>query len=378
MEADFLAGKEVHNIRPLWETVFAEDSREFTEYYFTRKAEQNLVFVRKEGEQIVSMLHLTPYLTDKIQPVCYIVGVATHADYRRRGLMDSLIKEALQFLWEEHHGFAFLMPANPTYYTPYGFSYIYGKPEWKLNEGILPVRYLDAAASHHASFHLVVKGSGNWLLRCAQKQDCAGIASFANEELKKNYDCFMLRNAKYYENMRQELLAQKGNLFLLQQDDKIEGLLSYVHENNKPGLQEVILTKKAEAVGFVTAEEHKAAIMGRIIRPECFLGQLECEGKTDLYLQIEDTLIPGSSGMYHLFTKANSGKLNCVKLKEVQTGVRKANCSITAEKLTQFGFGRVGNEVFETITKDAVEEKRIRDCLAGIKPIRRVFINEIV
>jgi predicted acetyltransferase len=92
MEKKFLAEKEVHRIRPLWETVFAEDSKEFTDYYFAHKAEQNLVFIREVEGTPVSMLHLTPYLTGELEPVCYIVGVATDEKFRRQGLMAELLK----------------------------------------------------------------------------------------------------------------------------------------------------------------------------------------------------------------------------------------------------------------------------------------------
>ncbi|MBQ3517191.1 MAG: GNAT family N-acetyltransferase, partial [Lachnospiraceae bacterium] len=167
MEKGFLAEKEVHNVRPLWEKVFAEDSKEFTEYYFANKAERNLVFIRTDEEKIVSMLHLTPFLTGRMEPVCYIVGVATEEQYRRQGLMADLLKEALQFMWEEGQPFTFLMPANPAYYTPFQFTYVYDKPVWKLNEAVLPLHYMETAAKYEAEFHLVVKGKGSLQIKVA-------------------------------------------------------------------------------------------------------------------------------------------------------------------------------------------------------------------
>ncbi|MBQ7833806.1 MAG: GNAT family N-acetyltransferase [Lachnospiraceae bacterium] len=375
MEKKFLAEKEVHRIRPLWETVFTEDSKEFTDYYFTYKAEQNLVFIREAEGTPVSMLHLTPYLTGKLEPVCYIVGVATDEKYRRQGLMAELLKESLQFMWEEHQPFTFLMPANPAYYSPFGFSYIYDKPVWKINENILPLRYLDAASANNASFHLVIKNSGNWQLRCGKNCDYKKVADFAESVLKKQADCYMLRSPHYYKQMQEELRAQNGYLFVLEQNGEIKGLLSYVHENGKPGLQEVILDEDARKLGIVTAEECKPAIMARVIRPECFLKGLGSKGPVELYFKVEDELLSGNKGVYHAFTKDGNMALCCEKIPEAKfTG--EVDCVITAEDLTQFGFGRISSECFKRIDDKNVE--RIQMSLSNIVPWGRVFINEIV
>ena len=173
MNSGFLAEKEVHSIRPLWEQVFAEDSKAFTEYYFGNKAERNLVFTRMEGEDIVSMLHLAPYMTGRMESVCYIVGVATKEAYRRQGLMADMMKEALQFMRAEGQPFTFLMPANPAYYLPFQFTYIYDKPAWKINESVLPTRYLDAGAQYNAEFHLVVKDKGTLQMKAVKEADYA-------------------------------------------------------------------------------------------------------------------------------------------------------------------------------------------------------------
>lgn len=375
MEKGFLTEKEVHRIRPLWETVFAEDSKEFTEYYFTYKVEQNLVFTREADGVPVSMLHLTPYLTGNLEPVCYIVGVATEEKFRRQGLMADMMKEALQFMWEEHQPFTFLMPANPAYYTPFGFSYIYDRPEWKLNEYILPVRYLDAASANNASFHLVLKDGGSWQLQCAGENDYQRITDFAESVLKKQADCYMLRSPHYYRRMKEELRAQKGNLFVLEQDGAIKGLISYVCENGKPGLQEVILENEAWNTGFVTVEGQKPVIMARVIRPECFLKSMRAKGKVDLYLKVEDELLPGNKGVYHVFTKTGRDNLCCVKIAENKFDER-VDCTVTAEDLTGFGFGRISSECFKILYDKNAE--KIQMSLGNIVPMSRVFINEIV
>ena len=371
MESGFLAEKEVHNIRPLWEKVFAEDSKAFTEYYFANKAEHNLVFTRMDGEQIVSMLHLAPYLTDKMEPVCYIVGVATEEEYRRQGLMADMMKEALHFMWEEGQPFAFLMPANPAYYTPFQFTYIYDKPMWKLNETVLPPRYLDAAAKYGAEFHLVIKEKGTLQIKVAKDADFIKIAEFANKMLKQNSDCYMFRNSHYYKILKKELVAQNGNLFMIEKDGVLKAILAYVKENEKPGVQEVIMNEDLSEWQLIDADTYKPAIMARILRIEEMFASMQSMGQVDLLVEIGDEILEKNNGLYHLYSLEN-GEMVCKKRKSV-----KADCKVSIDDLTAFIFGyKSAEECFEISNETARSE--IIKSLEQIMVLKRVFITEIV
>lgn len=372
MESGFLADKEVHKVRPLWEAVFSEDSKAFTDYYFANKAEHNLVFTRTDGERIVAMLHLTPHLTGSMDAVCYIVGVATDAQYRRQGLMDGLLKEALQFMWEEGQPFTFLMPANPAYYTPYQFTYIYDKPIWKLNETILPVRYLEAAAKYEAEFHLVVKDVGTLKLRTAKTEDMSRVAIFANDYLKENADCYMSRNPHYYQILKKELIAQNGNLFLIEQENKLQGILAFTKEGDSPGIQEIILSRDMECYGLVCRQGYKPTIMARILRVEKFISNMRGRDKLDLNIRIKDDLIGPNSGVYRLCCKKAGGTISCKKMTDTSV-----TCEITIDDLTAFCFGYKSAEECFIFEKEAKKEEILKE-LEGIERLKRVFINEIV
>lgn len=371
MNSGFLAEKEVHSIRPLWEQVFAEDSKAFTEYYFGNKAEHNLVFTRMDGEDIVSMLHLTPYITGRMESVCYIVGVATKEAYRRQGLMADMMKEALQFMRAEGQPFTFLMPANPAYYIPFGFTYIYDKPAWKINEVALPARYLDAAAKYNAEFHLVVKDKGTLQIKAVKEADYAKVAEFANQMLKMNTDCYMLRSLQYYMILKKELVAQNGNLFMIEKDGELKGLLAFVHEQEKPGVQEVILDEDLASWQLVASEEYKPAIMARILRPEAMLQSLRCVGAVDFMVELKDSILTVNSGVYHLYSN-DKGRLVCKK-----RNTEDADCKISIDDLTAFVFGyKSAMDCFEI--SEARQQDEILESLEKIQVLKNIFINEIV
>lgn len=395
MEKGFLAEKEVHKVRPLWEKVFAEDSKKFTEYYFANKAEHNLVFTRVQEDEVVSMLHLAPYVTGRMEPVCYIVGVATEEKFRRQGLMADLLKEALQFMWEEGQTFTFLMPANPAYYTPFQFTYVYDRPEWKLNESMLPMRYLKNAAEYEADFHLVIKEKGSLQIKTAKEEDMVRLAAFANDLLLRNTDCYMLRSARYYKILKKELVAQNGNLFFVEHAGTIKGILAYICENGKPGWQEVLLNEELANRQLISAEEYKPVIMARILRVEDFMNQLYCDGSVDLLVDVVDPILTQNSGIYHIYGENNS-LLSCKKRshrndRENDTSIKETeysltykrlnrnlyDCQVMLDDLTAFAFGYKSAEECFRIENEAVRDE-ILDCLEQIRVWRRPFINEIV
>lgn len=370
MEAGFLTEEEVHKVRPLWEMVFSEDSKEFTDYYFEQKAEKNLVFTRMDGDRIVSMLHLTPYLTTEMEPVCYIVGVATHASYRRRGLMDSMLKEALKFMREEGQTFTFLMPANPEYYRPYQFAYIYDKPVWRLNESTLPLRYLETAFKYNTGFDLVVKDVGRLSIRVAKNTELATAAFFANRCLKERFDCSMLRSAHYYERLQQELMAQNGTLFFLWQEEKPVGILAFTGENGKYGLQEVLLDASLDAYHLIEVEESKPMIMARILSVEGFLQTLKGRGRFSVCMKVADKILD-NNGIYELSCEKNGAGIHCKRSERTEAG-----CETTIEKLTAFCFGYASMEACFTFCDSNCEQTKAE--LGKLCPRSRIFINEIV
>lgn len=133
-EVRYLDDHEKIRSRNLWEEAFPEDSQSFDDYYFTEKVKDNRILVLENNGQIDSMLHLNPYLLqvkDFRWRIDYIVGVATRADCRHRGYMRRLLGRMMADLRVENMPFCFLMPADEAIYRPFGFTYIYRKPQWK-------------------------------------------------------------------------------------------------------------------------------------------------------------------------------------------------------------------------------------------------------
>lgn len=386
MEVKILAGEDVIALRPLWEEVFSEDTKEFTDYYFKYKAQNNIAFVQAKDSEAVSMVHLTPYMTGKGEEVCYVVGVATKEEYRRQGLMEELLKEAFLCMQSEQQSFTFLMPANPAIYEPYDFTYIYDKPKWELNGKRLNEKLLDEASlavdDERACFTLLVKDLGLLTVRTVRDKDLARAARFANDYLKEHFDCYMQRSDAYYYVAKKELQAQNGNLFFIEKDGIVLGLFSYLKENGKAEFQEVLLEDSLKEWDLFTLKETKPAIMGRIIDVKKMLSAWESEREFVVALRIMDERLYGNDGIYMLHCGPMGGKITPVKIADAdKTNAAgeccHAECEVNIADLTAFCFGyKPAKECFKVYAKSKAEE--LWERFDALKRYERVCINEIV
>lgn len=238
--------------RPLWEEVFSEDSAAFTDYYFRTKAAFNTTFVCRllsadppealqslEGE-IVSMVHLTPYevtLDGAPVPSFYIVGVATKESHRHRGLMAALLNRAFVCAANRHCPFVFLMPADPAIYKPFGFSYVYSRPEYDVPRLILQK---EVYINHFPLGDIKVRCLEN----AASFAELSQLSEFAGRILAEQFDYYLTRTPSYYQTLLAELASQNGCIYVFTMDGNIEGYFLYAKEEEKPFVQELLFSSK--------------------------------------------------------------------------------------------------------------------------------------
>lgn len=117
----YLSSEQKQHSRKLYEQVFCEDTKKFTDFYYAYKIRDNKILALMEDGQMVSMLHRNPYrmiVNGYEVKTDYIVAVATHEDYRHRGYMRMLMEKALKDMFSEGMPFTFLMPVRESIYAP--------------------------------------------------------------------------------------------------------------------------------------------------------------------------------------------------------------------------------------------------------------------
>ncbi len=119
LHPDELACKE------LWTQVFGDDEEEIDAFLVRYYGRSRMLSVEREG-RLAAMLHLLPFESEPGR-TSYIYGVATHPDFRGRGLASQLMHEALRQCDERGDDAVFLIPTPGEawlrdFYGRFGFA----------------------------------------------------------------------------------------------------------------------------------------------------------------------------------------------------------------------------------------------------------------
>ncbi len=237
MLVEKLDKREHEKTRPLYEECFPEDTKRFVDYYYSYKATDNEIYVLRDGNEIISMIHLNPYrmqIGGSVRTLHYIVAVATAEKYRGQGCMDQLMTHVLNVMYDRGEPFTYLMPVSEELYERYDFVTVYRQPHYKLDHPVIWQRSLEDAG---------------YTFRKAIEPDCADLAKKATSLLSRRYDIYAIRNAFYYETLLQEQKAQKGGIMMILYDDKLIGSYLYDRENGYR-IREPLAEKKHEKALF--------------------------------------------------------------------------------------------------------------------------------
>ncbi len=119
--------EEKQESRLLYHQVFAEDPEAFLDYYYSDRAKDNKIAVKRISGRIVSMAHLNPVrmmVMGQEVKTYYIFAVATAAEERHKGHMRDVLECAFGEMEAENIPFCYLIPVDEAIYRPFGFETI--------------------------------------------------------------------------------------------------------------------------------------------------------------------------------------------------------------------------------------------------------------
>lgn len=411
MEVRLLKQQEHGKTRLLWEKVFQEDSKAFLDYYYFFKTRENSVYVVEEDEEILSMLHLNPFLIQVGEGQFdgrYIIAVATEESYRKRGYMGMLLRKAMQAMYQEKQPFTFLMPAAEAIYTPYDFRFVYDQNVWK---------YTVVEKQEQKSLPVSEAGIG----------DGADLAAFFMEYFSERFQIYAVRDEQYYQTMLFEQQSENGGIAILKRSEKIVGCFLYGDEDGleireplylkeyetefwaavgkiceKHGQKEALVyagISEEEKIGTVEFQKKKPTIMVRILHLESLLRLLKTKAgeQIDCSFAVLDSILTQNSRVWKLQSspigEIEEGE-DTVKEADVAKEVEKqrsSDCetkiyvretedsegvlSIAALTSLLFGYKSV-EEVAEE--PDVFLSERLMGELKKIQPLDKIYLNEIV
>ncbi|WP_317367643.1 GNAT family N-acetyltransferase [uncultured Tyzzerella sp.] len=280
----YLLNNEKAITRPIWERIFEEDSKDFLDYYYNYKNEDNKILCKFVDDNISSMLHLNPYkiyINNKEYLSYYIVAVATLPEYRKKGYMAELLHKSLNDMYKENVPFTFLRPAKKEIYLPFDFEYIYNH------------NFLEINNSNFEEIELTEK-------------DYTQIADFTNNFLEKRYKTFCKRDFNYIKVLHQEVKSENGNIIMLFNNNKLIGYYVYWGVNEK--IIRAIFLDNA----YTNIKNIKPLVMARIINLYEFFKNFSLKDKNDnicMYFNIVDNIIKENNGIFKLTVYDNKSKI---------------------------------------------------------------------
>lgn len=264
------------DLERLWQECFG-DSDAFTRYYFDHFFAENEVLAAFAGKELIGQLHINPYrLSAGGEEIggSYIVGVATDERFRHKGVMRCLLERTFELLRERQMPFAYLMPASPDIYRPFGFTYIYQQEVLVMLQEKLcyepsvfravPGQERETGSEPESRFENRLEGESKSRFGfgeedaadtrdametassvssriCSQpfsvspartQEEYRELARLSGDLLKKTKNLFTCRDEKYFRILQLENQSDGGDLLLFRDQNGIIAYVSYACEGS--------------------------------------------------------------------------------------------------------------------------------------------------
>lgn len=175
--------------------------RPFLEFYFKQLFQEGNALISEMDNKLVSQIHIQKHilkLKEKRLEVSYLLGIATHYDYRKRGIMRDLMEMVIDDC-SNNHLLTFMEASNPRLFERYGFEVI----------------------SHRKRYTIYAKD----LLKYSNQ----GVSEAVHpEELKELYrsfaahfDCYYDRDEAYYREFMNFAKEKKSHICVYRDNEGI-------------------------------------------------------------------------------------------------------------------------------------------------------------
>ncbi len=298
------------HIKTLWTQCFT-DSEAFTDLYFRLRYRDDRNLALWEDQQPVAALQILPYpmiFHGESLPTGYISGACTHPDYRNRGLMGQLLKQAFHKMGQEGNALTTLIPAEPwlfDYYARFGYAPVFHQTETIFENQPVTVN----------------PDTTDEILEVSDTYS-EEVACFLEEQYRRQYTCCLLHPAADLQVVFAALQLDQGRCFALRQYGQLQAValaiplegtwrieeLLAVDERSKNSL----LQRMSHALhpspftllaSFSTTHDERLKPLGmaRILQASRVLAlHAQAHPELTLHLSLQDEQLPANNGYYHL------------------------------------------------------------------------------
>ena len=207
-------------------TSLAIKEKPYLEYYFNHLFEDGSALISELDNKLISQIHMQPHvlkLKGKRLEVSYLSGIATHYDYRKRGIMRDLMEIVIEDC-ANNHLLTFMEASNPRLFERYGFEVVSQRKRYTIYAKEL-IKYSSLGVSEEVNAKELVE---------------------MYRRFAKRFDCYYDRDEAYYEHLisfkehkgshiciyKDEAGNAKGYAFYDELDDGIE-VKEIIYEDTK-------------------------------------------------------------------------------------------------------------------------------------------------
>jgi len=294
-------------VKHLWRTCF-EDSEEFIDLYFKEIYTDSITQVAREDEKIVAALQMIPYHMNfhaMTIPVSYISGACTLPEYRNKGIMERLLTQSFQEMYEKEIGLSILIPGEKRlfdYYNKLGYetTFYYSKQQVKAD-----------------STHISVNPSYT-VSKLTDDEWEKAFGYFSDKEFA-NYPLNVLHDKEHFNTVIKDVLLSQGEVFLAYSKDRIKGIAFCVPVDNETCMKEMYTDNEeiesalihaamnhfnTDTITIVTRATQKPTYplgMARVINAKMLLDDFMLRHpRLKVNFELIDPLIPANNGYYYL------------------------------------------------------------------------------
>lgn len=379
-------------VKALWNYCFVE-SESFSEYFFEKRYDHkdNLI-VDERG--VRASLMLNPYrlrhgsIEDRTR---YVVGISVWPEYRGMKYTTAVLKKAFMDLYEQGETISLLMPINTQIYRRYGYENCFDMDIYTLDLSSIAVRDR-------------MKIGGYRLYRIASSEDkqLQNLVKLYQRAAKK-WDCHLVRDEIYYQNLYQEIKAEQGEMILCRDEDgedagymifypKFEPLQTgFVREmividssvyavflsliqNHGTQIKQVVIHQPKDSLFSAymgrsnqIRHERKPFLMARILHVRKILESLCIKEPVLFRIHIEDSMIEQNEGMYLLSSEGVTFE------KEGQ----EADVSLTIGELTLLYMGQIRFSELCFIRHWNYDTEKVM-LMERLFPLKTSYINDYI
>ncbi len=231
--------------------------KHFIEYYFANQFSSAKVLISELDNLLVSQVHCRDHvlsLLDKKISVSYLFGIATHYDYRQRGIMRDLLEKQMEDC-ERNDLLTFLEASNPKLFERYGFDTI----------------------SYRKRYIVYAKDLIAYQTRGVEQRFEISELVDVFQRFSKVFDCYYVRDEEYYEHYVERVTMDGAHICVYRDEHNvIQGYAVYYELDDGIEVKEIIYMDKKSlcallkhAIGytpFISIEVSQAEHLEKIFK----------------------------------------------------------------------------------------------------------------